>query len=293
VQTNVSSPFLSAVSSLVLELRLTAPSRYFEVTATADLHVVDLGTLKALLQTSEPSATEFGVKGLDYSSIHSLSITLSQPLAFFEAIEKFPDASQQDQGRASASDPDHDNGVAFWCRLPSVFHARLPALQKLRVWLDHNGEQYWSVVSERRILAPVEALATTRPDLELVCVLPRVHPLIEDLQRHYLPQVEEERGATSSSLVIRRILRQRYRVFRNDSTGRERMLYVEDFPHTHPGGRLYRDWSREEEENYEAAGWRRGVNVIKVARRRRGCRWTGRPRWSSWMFERGIFSGST
>ncbi|KAK0649844.1 hypothetical protein B0T16DRAFT_492379 [Cercophora newfieldiana] len=189
-----------------------------EVTTTADFHVADLRTLESLLETAGLPVTEFGLGALNCARINSLAITLSQPLAFFEAIEKFCSTDT-----SSSFDSEHESDIAFWTRLPSILPARLPCLRKLQIWLDHIGSEYWSVVNEREILGPLEAVATSKSALELVWILPKVHPSIEDRQRHYLPGDEEQQGQSSSRLEIQRSLRQRYRVFKKDRTGEEYM----------------------------------------------------------------------
>ena len=114
----------------------------------------------------------------------------------------------------------------------------MPWLRNLHIWLDHNGpsNEYWSVVNERAILAPMEAIKTTHnPDLKLVCFLPNLHPEIENRQRHYLPGEREEENPPSQ-LEIHRLLRQRYRVLEHTDirgirgTCPKHVRYYEDFP---------------------------------------------------------------
>ncbi|KAK0631423.1 hypothetical protein B0T14DRAFT_2891 [Immersiella caudata] len=255
-----------------------------EATTMADFHVADLGTLKTLLETSEPSSAEFKLENFFRSNISNLSIILSQPLGFFEAIEKAPSAHQTDQNSVIPTDLEGDTDVAFWRHLPSMLSTQLPRLRKLHIWLDHNTREYWSVVNERGILGPIEALAASRPTIELVWVLPKVHPSFEDRQRHYLPEDEEQQRQPSSRLEVRRVFRQRYRVFVCDETGDECMCYVKDFPQVYPGSGLFCNMTQEEQERYEAAGLRGGINVVQLEsasprfRYRRLTRWLARAR---------------
>lgn len=182
---------------------------------------------------------------------------MSLPLAFFQAIEAASLASQA-QDRALSSHPEDDD-VGTWSHLPSRLLIQLPQLRHLHVWLDHNGRDYWSVVHERAILAPMEALKTSNPGLELVCVLPKVHPRIEDRQRHYLPGGEEEESS-SSRLEIHRVLRQRYRVLYSANTGDMRVTWMQDFPHI-VGNPVFDDMSLAEKEEFEGRMWRAGLDV--------------------------------
>lgn len=257
-----------------------------DVTATTDFHVADLQTLQLLVENSGLHHDPFSLEALDRSRITKLSITLSQHLKFFREMSKICRTPQkEEQGDAfkpsSSVDDDldsEDNGnISFWPRLPSVLATHLPGLRKFHLWLDHTRVNYWSVVNERSILAPVEALGAANPKPELVCVLPKVHPRIEDRQRHYLPGDADQEGPARSRLKIHRILRQRYRVFLGGSEpGKDLIRSVEDFPHTylHPD---FHDMSQAESEQFEADGWRRGVNVVAAAQARHRGRFSRLP----------------
>lgn len=260
------------------------------VAAMTDFHIADLQTLRLFVEDSGPPRTLFSLEALDHSRITKLSITLSQHLKFFNSISKACRKSKEDEGHESTpssnsgDSPKCNSGdIDFWVRLPSTLPTHLPSLRKLHVWLDHNDGPYWSSVNERSILTPMEALKTANPQLELVCVLPRVHPRVESSQRHYLPGDAEQQGPDplQDKLEIHRILRQRYRVFRDicstTSTENGRVQYVEDFPHLH-GLTLFSGMSRAEREQFEADGWRRGVNVIRSAQGRG--RYSQRPRFT-------------
>lgn len=232
------------------------------VTTAADFHVTDLRALEALLDHREPAPTPFTFEGSIRPCIARLSITLSRPLTFFQAIEATSLASQA-QGDASSSNPEDDETGIWSHQLPSRLLIQLPRLRKLHVWLDHNRLDYWSVVNERAILAPMEALKTSSPGLELVCVLPKLHPQIEDRQRHYLPGDEEEESS-SRRLEIRRILRQRERILENANTGDRYIISTQDFPHL-VGDPSFYYMSMAELEEFERRLWHAGVNVQQLA----------------------------
>ena len=229
-------------------------------TTSTDFHVGDLPTLNALLGHGEAAHAAFRFEGSICPRITRLSITLSLPLAFFQAIEAAALASE-DQGDVSPSNPEEDD-VSTWSRIASSLLVRFPKIRKLRVWLDHNGKDYWSVVNERAILASVETLKTSNPGLEVLCLLPKVHPGIEDPQRHYLSGREEEE-TSSTGLDIHRVLRQRYRVV-TTGAGTKYVTYVKDFPHT-LGNPVFDNMSLAEKEKFEGRFWRRGVDVDRMS----------------------------
>ncbi|KAB5554875.1 hypothetical protein GE09DRAFT_142479 [Coniochaeta sp. 2T2.1] len=232
------------------------------VTTSTDFHVTDLQTLEALLgQPEHTPAIHFSFEGSICPRITRLSITLSMSLAFFQEIEAASLAYGDQDGAASSAGPEEHN-VMTWTCMTSRLLVQLPKLRKLRVWLDHNGIGFWSVVNERAILGPMEVLKKSNPGLELVCVLPKVHPKIEDRQRHYLPE-DEEGEASSSRLHIHRVLRQRYRVVTNGA-GSKYVTYVKDFPHI-LGNPVFDNMSLAEKEKSEARFWRRGVDINQLS----------------------------
>ncbi|KAK4113247.1 hypothetical protein N656DRAFT_778773 [Canariomyces notabilis] len=230
-----------------------------EATTGTDFHVTDLRTLKAMLDHRAPAPAPYSFEGSICPCISKLSITLSLPLAFFQAIEAVVYRASPDWEIASTSDIE-DNSVGTWLHLHSRLLIQLPKLRKLRVWLDHNNDSYWSVVDERAILAPMEALRTSNPSLELVCVLPKLHPRIEDRQRHYLSVDVDEEEESPSRLVVHRFMRQRYRVVEDRDTGDKTVTIVPDFPvlYKHP---LFDGRPLLDVEDYERALWRSGLDV--------------------------------
>lgn len=236
---------------------------------TTDFHVTDMRTLGALLAETELSPPPFSFEGSICPRITGLSIVLSQPLAFFRAIETISTPSYDHQD-GPPPDLQYVGDVRVWPDLPSRLLVQLRGLGRLHIWLDHNGKENWSVVNERAILAPVEALTTRSPEFQMVFILPKAHPWIEDPQRHYLSGHEGGEGS-SSRLQVRRFLRQRYRI--ED----DRVIYVRDFPHSY-GKVSLGDMSPAERERLEAEGWRAGVDVNKQMTLERGRKWLRRLR---------------
>lgn len=113
------------------------------------------------------------------------------------------------------------------------------------------------MVNERVILTPMEHLKTNNPELDMACILPKVHPKIEDPQRHYL----EDDASSSPGFEIRRALRQRHRV--NEGYDDGHLVYVIDFSHFF-GNCVFDDMSLEDMERSEALLWRAGVDVDEI-----------------------------
>jgi hypothetical protein len=215
-------------------------------------HVTDLDTLNALFKTegisaSEPSSSAlYGFKSMFLPRITKLAITLRLPLPIFEAL-----------GSVQAN----EDGPIIWSEA-FLRITQLEALRSLRIWLDHSNKAYWSVVNERAILSPLEPLASI-PYLDLSFDLPKLHPQLEDSDRHFI-----EEDTTNSSLIssspfkIRRRLRQRYHAEKNDM-GKYWATYAPDFPFclSYPN---FEFTSLEEMESWERRAWQAGVDIQRV-----------------------------
>ena len=249
-----------------------------DLTATMDFHITDMQTLKALLADGNDAAAlgrPFSFPTSIRPRITRLRITFSQPLEFFRTIETSSRLLGQDRGHEPAttgSNSEDERGVAAWFQLPSRLLLQLPRLRILKIWLDHSGRDWWSVVDERAILSPLAELKKSHPGLELACILPNVHPKIEDGQRHYLPG--ETKAENLPPFTIHRVLRQIYRVVFGGSNAEEQVVEVvdptgawsqgeivrvRDFPHLR-GLLLSPDDTQAEVEELEAMIWRRGYN---------------------------------
>lgn len=253
---------------------MTVASRYSElaeaVTTENDFYITDLRVLNASIDNKEPRPAPFSFEGSILPRIASLSITLSQPLQFFKAIETNSLVARENQGHASSSKPEGNSYLSIWSQLSSRPLIQLPHLRKFHMWLDHYGEVNWSMVNERVIPALMEALKTRKPKLKLVCALPKVHPRIEGPQRHYLPGKEDEEAAggeeSSSPLWLHRTPRQRHRVVGESGNLNNRWItYVQDFPHSFGDPLFYEGRSRAEREELEAFAWRRGVDIVALS----------------------------
>lgn len=222
-------------------------------------HVTDLQTLDAILDVAVappaiPSPSiPFGFKNAFLPCVTKLDITLRLPQAFFKALEE-SNASIEE-----SNSPVLDDDLKIWSGLSRRI-SKLKALRSLRIWLDHVNKPYWSVVNERAVLSQFEPLASNS-DLDMCFELPKLHPQLENPQRHYIAdKTAIDSSFTSvSPLKIRRILRQRYQSEKS-GIGHYQTIYAQDFPHCvgHP---VSKDWSFATMEQWEGDMWRAGEDV--------------------------------
>lgn len=221
-------------------------------------NVTDLPTLDVLLEISGASpSSPFGFKNSFFPYVTKLDISLRLPLPFFNALDSSHEIKD------GSSTPVIEDALKTWSRLSSRI-TQLKELHSIRICLDHTSKPYWSVVNERAVLSQFEPLASNS-DLDLVFVLPKLHPSLEDPQRHYIEEknTTDRSFASLSQFKIRRILRQR-RQSKKNCLGHYQVIYAEDFPHLlgHPGVR-HRSllWV----EEVERAMWRAGQDVISFS----------------------------
>lgn len=213
-----------------------------------DFHIMDLETL-TLLQGMPLSQNETLVSRPDVClqasiapQIEKLSIYLRRPLAFFRELGNSPMLAS-----AISRSVIRPNSRS---ELNTSMEAGFPSLRKLLLWLDHSGIEYWSVVDERAVLGPLLTAAASYPSLEIVLVLPKTHPILENSERHFLGDDLERCGHEMGlpPAKVRRVWRQRYRYFGSHKAedapvprdfdpyrqrrryGPVRVKYVHDFP---------------------------------------------------------------
>ncbi|KAK4447188.1 hypothetical protein QBC34DRAFT_440199 [Podospora aff. communis PSN243] len=213
-----------------------------------EFFVTDLRTLSIMLGRG-PVAPPFSFVTSFCPRITKLSITLSTPLSLFKAVEAVVTSESRPQDDEKPQDGEaetsHDamdtltqsDEVDIWTwLLPSHLFTHLPQLQKLAIYLDHTSPKRtdrWGVVNERAFLAPILALKTANPDLELVCALPKIHPWLEDGERQFLPHDHEW---PPSRLGICRYLRTHCRILRGPD-GQVSLKHNTDWPaYWEPGG---------------------------------------------------------
>jgi hypothetical protein len=209
-------------------------------TTLATIHITDLNTLDYLLH--QERRLQFNVVTMSqYLAVatpllQNLSLILRPPLANLKHLT--------DSSNASSS-----NTMAAW---PEVCVA-IVDLQKLvnfRPWPDHD-DQSWSIVYERFLLAPLEALADV-PAAKMLVSLLKLHPLHEHPRYHYMED------SPLPPFTIQRRLRQRYYI---DKPSLYRILayYRPDFPILDPDPNGYED--ADELEDMERAMWKNGEDV--------------------------------
>jgi hypothetical protein len=243
------------------------------VIPTIDFHVTDLRTLGVMLGRG-PVAPPFSFVTSITPRITKLSLTLNCPLALLKAVtdssrprendQKHPkhqDDKPESSRESSVSLTAFSDEIEVWTRLlPRRLFGHLPQIYKLSLWLDHTSADGWGVANERSFLAPLQALKAAKPELNIACALPKLHPQLEDRERHYLPE-DEEHEWPALRLGIFRYLRIRYRVVEKD--GRLRSTRVCDFPEwldmRQDLGPSLRDAPVAELEEFERSLWRDGL----------------------------------
>ncbi|KAH3950607.1 hypothetical protein HBH53_072160 [Parastagonospora nodorum] len=128
---------------------------------TANFIVADLGTLEVLLRSPESAM------GQMFCGTHSLEIVLIISIDTFFATElqcmgetNHPHVLQE----AAIREAD------IWVRL-GLMLSRLPSLSRVKVWLDHDSEEYWWNINEPAILHPLLDLAN-RSGTQVTVYLP-------------------------------------------------------------------------------------------------------------------------
>ena len=224
----------------------------------AVFNVTDLDTLGCLLQRVGTSFSEIS-SASDYLTsvlpcIRRLDITLRLPLPICKALENPEADSSSGSPPAGASTAGWASQLAAWLRLcPAI--AQLKELQRLQIWLDHDDPSSWSVVNERAILSPLTPL-TNIPHLNFSINLPKLHPGLERLDRHF------GEDSPAPTFKIQRRLRQSYHG-KETSEGHFRVSYEADFPLL-LGCPDFEDTPLAEIEVMERSLWKRGVDVNEL-----------------------------
>jgi hypothetical protein len=131
------------------------------------LIVTDIVTLDALLERTDAFFSEI------VCNLRSLEIALNLPLDDLVAIKmRSPRYSVRSEitGKYDFKDFAFDH-AEMWLRIGPALN-RLKQLRKLRVWLDHDGNDFWYRINDSAILSPLLNL-TDRPDIELSIHLPK------------------------------------------------------------------------------------------------------------------------
>ncbi|KAH5155514.1 hypothetical protein HBI38_095170 [Parastagonospora nodorum] len=139
----------------------------FDHLSQGALIVTDIVTMDALLERTDAFFSEI------VCNLKSLEIALNLPLDVLVAIEM---KSSGHSARSEITRKDDFKNFAFdhaelWLRIVPALD-RLKQLRKLRVWLDHDSNNFWYRINESAILSPLLNL-TDRPDIELSIHLPK------------------------------------------------------------------------------------------------------------------------
>jgi hypothetical protein len=208
------------------------------------VHFTDFDTLNCLngKSASQVSASP-DFLAFPLSNVTQLSITLRLPLKFFQTLE------QPSENAAILAESDIASlGVKSWLRLSSVI-SQLNKLTKLRLWLDYDEPGYWTVVNEKALLEPLlTELSNTKSSLEVIVVLPKLHPKYERGYRHFVD------GKLPGGARLHRALRQSYW---KDCGHVE---HKPDFPFMLDMIEVC-DWSLDEVEVWERNQWKQGHDM--------------------------------
>ena len=128
---------------------------------TANFIVTDLGTLEALLDSPESAM------GKMLREAHSLEIVLiiSIDTLFATELQCMGEADHPHVLQAAAIQE-----TALWVRL-GLMLSRLPSLNQIKVWLNHDSKEYWWNINEPAILHPLLDIAN-RPGTQVNVNLP-------------------------------------------------------------------------------------------------------------------------
>jgi hypothetical protein len=155
-------------------------------------HSSDLETLQCLMEPQYQGPSAFVLAFSVVPRITRLSISLRLPLAFLRALEV-------ETGTESSTETRED---IAWRSLSDGI-ARLKRLKSLRIWLDHDEQDSWTMVNERALLSHLIPLSTLS-NLKITLDFPKLHPKFETPDRHFTT------ASDPPPFPIHRRLRQRY-----------------------------------------------------------------------------------
>ena len=173
-------------------------------------HSSDLKTLQCLMEPRYQGPSAFVLAFSIVPRITRLSISLRLPLAFSRDLEAETGAGSSTEIR---------EGIAW--RSLSDGIARLKKLKSLRIWLDHDREDSWTMAHERALLSHLVPLSTLS-NLKITLSFPKLHPKFETPDWHFT------KASDPPPFSIHRRLRQRYHGVRKN--GRVGVRENPDFP---------------------------------------------------------------
>jgi len=224
------------------------------------VHVTDLHVLRDICAFSTDAVASQQMDELIFASASRtrvLALSLRLPLPVFEALDGQHSEPPSEETKALAS---------LWSSIwPQV--ALMSDLRHVRVEIDHTDLSSWSVVNERRVLAPIASFIQATK-ISIMVVLPKLHPRYETQNRHF-----REEDTDSLSLCITRRVRQKCHAWR-DYKGtwlitRSRydtfpmtVFFTSEFPELNPAEDYH------ELEQGELERWKRGEDPTDWVRSR-------------------------
>jgi len=213
---------------------------------TTDFHSSDLETLGCLMKPQYQGPSAFLLAFSVVPRITRLSISLRLPLDFWRALEA-------ETGAGSSTES--WEGIVW--RSMSDGITKLKKLKSLKIWLDHDGQDSWTMVNERALLSHLMPLSTL-PNLVITLDCPKLHPKFETPDRHFTTT------GSPPPFPIHRRLRQRYHCVETDD--RVGVIENPDFPILLPYVHDY-VWpgkTKQEMEEVERDMWKNGEDVEGV-----------------------------
>lgn len=209
-------------------------------------HISDFETLQCLMEPQYQGPSAFVLAFSVVPRITRLSISLKLPLAFLGALEGETGAGNSTETR---------EGIAW--RSMSDGIARLKKLKSLRIWLDHDKDDSWTMVKERALLSHLIPLFTLS-NLKITLKFPKLHPKFETPDRHF---------TTASDPPLFPIHRRLCQIYHGmEKNGRVGVKENSNLPILIPDVHNYvwPEKTKEETEEFEHDMWKNGEDVENI-----------------------------
>ncbi|KAF2865233.1 hypothetical protein BDV95DRAFT_612827 [Massariosphaeria phaeospora] len=243
----------------VMSLLLVCKRMYTDIIETmVDLTAIQINDLETLsllapegrgMLGSEPSSPTSVLSTYLLPNLKYLHITLRLPFSIYEALEHVPDFSSTSNSEPSL--------LSAWTDIRLTINEHLPKLRELRIWLDHDGLESWSLLNERAVLSPLASLSNN-PRLQVSINLPKLHPRWESAERHFI------NDSSALPLIIHRRYRQRHHGIVNPRDGSLSIEEKGDFPAMYPLGNEEWMGTMEKVEEMERDEWAEGRDPTRI-----------------------------
>lgn len=211
------------------------------------IHVNELHVLEALNSglgfPTLDAGQQFRASALAHivPNLKELCVDLRLPLDTYSRLENYR--------RSKSCDT---RAIAPWIELHTTVGC-FPKLQRLRIWLDHDEPESWTIVNERAALFPLQFVGKTS-EIDIQVDLPKLHPKYESPERHFTQGSEPKPAFT----IIRRFRQREHAV--QESDGFLWPTRAPDFPLLYGmvGDEAWGNCTLEEVEQRERRIWKEG-----------------------------------